>query len=72
MKRLLYYIALLLERAPHWRLRTLGSDLYYVARYGRGRYARGAWTVHGWPRLVLFSAAEPTVVYQRGRGYDCV
>ena len=47
MTRLLYPIAWILERAPLARyhsLRALGSDIYYVARYGRGRYRDGAWT----------------------------
>jgi hypothetical protein len=45
MKLLVYALAWALERAPLARyhsLHALGSDLYYLARYGRGRYD-GRW-----------------------------
>lgn len=51
-RKILFALAVLLESAPLARyhsLRARGSDLYYVARYGRGRN-RGAW-FHGWPRI---------------------
>jgi hypothetical protein len=51
MKYVLFAIAGVLERAPLARyhsLRALGSDLYYVATYGGGRYPGGAWW-YQWP-----------------------
>jgi hypothetical protein len=50
MSKLLFALSCLLERAPLARyhgLHALGSDLYYVAKYGRGRYPAGRWTYKG-------------------------
>jgi hypothetical protein len=46
VRRSLLFAAWLLERAPfaRWhRLHGVGADLYYVAKYGKGRHAGGRW-----------------------------